>query len=247
MLFTSTQFFIFFPVVTALYFLLPHRFRWLLLLAASCVFYMAFIPKYILILFFTIIVDYIAEIKIESATGKKRTLYLVMSIAANIGVLAVFKYYNFFLGNLNGLAELIHWNYSLPLLNIILPLGLSFHTFQALAYTIEVYRGNYKAERHLGLYALYVMFYPQLVAGPIERPQHLLPQFREEHTFVYARVLSGLKLMLMGFFKKLVIADQAAFIVNSVYSHPGDYTGLPLIIVTVFFAFQIFCDFSGYT
>ncbi|HBV01189.1 MAG TPA: membrane-bound O-acyltransferase family protein [Candidatus Taylorbacteria bacterium] len=247
MLFTSTQFFIFFPVVTALYFLLPHRFRWLLLLTASSLFYMAFIPKYILILFFTIIVDYIAGIQIEAATGRKRKLYLILSLIANLGVLAIFKYYNFFLGNLNDFAQLIHWNYSLSLLNIILPLGLSFHTFQAMSYTIEVFRGNYRAERHFGIYALYVMFYPQLVAGPIERPQNLLPQFREEHAFVYSRVIDGLKLMLMGFFKKLVIADQAAFIVDSVYSHPGDYTGLPLIIATVFFAFQIFCDFSGYT
>jgi len=247
MLFTSTQFFIFFPVVTVIYFLLPHRYRWLHLLLASCFFYMVFIPKYILILFFTIIVDYIAGIKIEAATGRKRKLYLVVSLVANIGVLAIFKYYNFFLGNLNDLAELIRWNYSLPLLDIILPLGLSFHTFQAMSYTIEVYRGNYPAERHFGIYALYVMFYPQLVAGPIERPQNLLPQFREEHTFVYSRVTNGLKLMLMGFFKKLVIADQAAFVVNSIYSHSYDYVGLPLIIATVFFAFQIFCDFSGYT
>ncbi|HEY6900477.1 MAG TPA: MBOAT family protein, partial [Puia sp.] len=181
MLFNSLQFLVFFPVVTLIYFLLPHKWRWLHLLIASCIFYMYFIPIYILILIFTIIIDYYAGILIENATGKRRKWWLVMSLVANIGVLAVFKYYNFFIDNIN---QLIHDmggpTAPLPLLNIILPIGLSFHTFQAMSYTIEVYRGHHPAERHFGIYALYVMFYPQLVAGPIERPQNVLYQFHEK-------------------------------------------------------------------
>ncbi|MGZ8544327.1 MAG: MBOAT family O-acyltransferase, partial [Flavisolibacter sp.] len=209
MLFNSIEFLFFFPIVTILYFVLPHKWRWLHLLIASCVFYMAFIPIYLLILFFTIIIDYIAGIMIENATGRRRKNYLIMSIVANVGVLAVFKYYNFFIENIN---QLFHsWNITtsnVPYLDIILPIGLSFHTFQAMSYTIEVYRGKYKAEKHFGIYALYVMFYPQLVAGPIERPQNVLPQFHEKKFFNYDNVTDGLKLMMWGMFKKVVIADR---------------------------------------
>ncbi|CAG0995567.1 Peptidoglycan O-acetyltransferase [Anaerolineae bacterium] len=247
MLFNSFQFFLFFPLVTIAYFTLPHRYRWMLLLAASCCFYMAFIPVYILILFFTITVDYVAGIAIEDAQGTRRKTFLIASIAANVGVLAFFKYFNFLNANLAGLAAVLHWNYPMAMLDILLPIGLSFHTFQSLAYTIEVYRGKFKAERHLGIFALYVMFYPQLVAGPIERPQNLLPQFHTQHTFEYRRVTDGLKLMAWGFFKKLVIADRLAILVNQVYAHPGDYQGLALIVATIAFAFQIYCDFSGYS
>jgi len=248
MLFNSFHFLIFFPVVTLLYFLLPHRFRWLHLLIASCVFYMAFIPIYILILFFTIIIDYIAGIIIEGETGKRRRLFLIISIVANVGVLAFFKYFNFFTENVNGLLALLHiTTYPIPLLKIILPIGLSFHTFQAMSYTIEVYRGNQKAERHFGIYALYVMFYPQLTAGPIERPQNMLHQFHEEHKFDSQNLLNGLRLMLWGFFKKLVIADRLAQYVTIVYAFPGQFHYLNLVISTIFFGFQIYCDFSGYS
>jgi len=243
MLFNSFQFLLFFPIVTVIYFLLPYKFRWFHLLVASCVFYMAFVPVYILILFFTIAIDYIAGIMIEQAAGSRRKWFLVMSIVANVGVLAVFKYYNFFAVNLNQLASA----YSIPLLSLILPIGLSFHTFQAMSYTIEVYRGNQKAERHLGIYALYVMFYPQLVAGPIERPQNLLHQFYERHDFDYENCKEGLKLMLWGLFKKIVIADRLAIIVKTVYAHPQNFNGVSLTIATLFFTFQIYCDFSGYS
>lgn len=247
MLFNSFEFFIFFPVVTVFYFLIPHRFRWAWLLAASCYFYMAFIPAYILVLFFIILIDYFAGLYIEKSTGKKRKLFLLISIFGNIGLLAFFKYYGFTTENLNNLAQFLHWNYALPVLEIILPIGLSFHTFQALSYTIEVYRGRYQAEKHLGLYALYVMFYPQLVAGPIERPGHLLPQFREEHHFNYEQAVSGLRLMLWGLFKKMVIADRLAVFVDRVYSQPPEAgQGILLLLATVFFAFQIYADFSGY-
>ncbi len=247
MIFNSLQFFLFFPVVTGLYFLLPHRARWVLLLAASCVFYMAFVPKYILILFTTIVIDYFAGIFIEKAEGKKRKWYLIASLVSNVGFLAFFKYYGFTVENLNALANFIGWNYSLPLLNIILPVGLSFHTFQAMSYTIEVYRGQQKAERHFGIYALYVMFYPQLVAGPIERPQNLLHQFWEKHYVNFDRISSGLRLMLWGFFKKIVIADNAAAIVNRIFDYPNQFYGPALVVAIVLFAFQIYCDFSGYS
>ena len=247
MLFNSVEFIIFFPIVTLLYFLLPHRFRWLHLLAASCVFYMFFVPIYILILAFTIIIDYFAGILIENAHGKNRNFFLIMSLSANIGVLAFFKYYNFFAENLDQATRLLHIEYALPALSILLPVGLSFHTFQAMSYTIEVCRGNQKAERHFGIYALYVMFYPQLVAGPIERPQNLLPQFYERHDFDAERVSSGLKLMLWGFFKKIVVADNLAVYVDAVYNQPQAFDGINLIIATFFFAFQIYCDFSGYS
>jgi len=247
MLFNSPQFLIFFPIVTVLFFALPHRFRWALLLVASCIFYMAFIPIYILILFFTIIIDYIAGIFIEQNQGKRRRLFLIISIISNVGILAFFKYYNFFQANYAGLARFLHWNYGIPALSIILPIGLSFHTFQAMSYTIEVYRGNHRAERHLGIFALYVMFYPQLVAGPIERPQNMLHQFYKNQEFNYERVKNGLLLMAWGLFKKVVVADRLALFVNYVYRRPTDFQGVPLIIATVMFSFQIFCDFSGYS
>jgi alginate O-acetyltransferase complex protein AlgI len=244
MLFNSIEFLIFFPIVTLLFYFLPHRFRWFHLLLASCVFYMFFIPVYILILFFTIIVDYFAGILIENAKGSNRKFYLILSLIANIGVLAVFKYYNFFIGNFNMLAH----QDMLPLLNIILPIGLSFHTFQAMSYTIEVYKGNQKPERHFGIYALYVMFYPQLVAGPIERPQNLLSQFRTEHHFNADGFFDGMRLMLWGFFKKVVIADRIVSYVDAIYGHPSDYMNwLNCLLATFFFTIQIYCDFSAYS
>jgi D-alanyl-lipoteichoic acid acyltransferase DltB (MBOAT superfamily) len=208
---------------------------------------MSFIPVYILILGFTIIVDYFAGIYIENAAGKRRRLLLLLSLFANIGVLAVFKYYNFLNENLSFLVQGIGFTNPIPYLSIALPIGLSFHTFQAMSYTIEVYRGRYKAEKHFGIYALYVMFYPQLVAGPIERPQNLLHQFREKYDFNYERITSGLRLMMWGLFKKVVIADRLAIVVDTVYNNPLQYNSLSLIIATVFFSFQIFCDFSGYS
>ncbi len=247
MLFNSFHFVFFFLIVTSAYFILPHKYRWLLLLLSSCYFYMAFVPIYILILGFTIVVDYFAGIMIENAQGKKRKLYLVYSLIANIGVLCVFKYYNFINTNIGFLLKGFAIENPIPYLSILLPIGLSFHTFQAMSYTIEVYRGNQKAERHFGIYSLYVMFYPQLVAGPIERPQNLLYQFRQKYDFEYDRVVSGLKLMLWGIFKKLVIADRLAIYVNAVYNNSHHHSGLSLLVATIFFAFQIYCDFSGYS
>ena len=248
MLFNSVEFAIFFPLVTLLYFLLPHRFRWAFLLLASCVFYLAFIPVYIFILFFLITVDYFAALWIESAVSKKeKRRYLLVSITATCLILFIFKYFNFFNLNVHAIARFLDWNYPIPALTIILPIGLSFHTFQSLSYVIEVYRCRQRAEHNFGIYALYVMFYPQLVAGPIERPYNLLHQFYEHHRFDYRRVTNGLKLMTWGLFKKVVIADRLALFVNTAYGNPAEYHGAAFITATIFFAFQIYCDFSGYS
>lgn len=247
MLFNSLEFLIFFPTVTALYFLLPHGYRWSMLLLASCIFYMWFIPAYILILFFTITIDYAAAIYIEDATGRRRRTYLVVSILSTCAALFVFKYYDFFNANFAAMAAFLGLKYPLPALELILPIGLSFHTFQSLSYVIEVYRGRQRAERHFGLYALYVMFFPQLVAGPIERPQNLLHQFRIQHRFEYQRAVNGLKLMAWGLFKKVVVADRVAAVVTAVYGTPEGFSGLPLLLATLLFAVQIYCDFSGYS
>ena len=247
MLFNSIQFAIFLPVVVAMYFLSPQRRRVGLLLAASCVFYMAFIPAYILILFVTILIDYVAGIYIEKVEGPKKRALLLLSIVSTCVVLFVFKYLIFFVSSFEGLAGLFGFHVPHFVIKIILPIGLSFHTFQSLSYVIEVYRGNQRAERDFVVYATYVMFFPQLVAGPIERPQNLLHQFRERHEFDYANVTAGLKRMAWGFFKKLVVADRLALYVNDVYAAPRSYNGLQLTIATLFFAYQIYCDFSGYS
>lgn len=248
MLFNSLQFAIFFPVITILYFLLPHKHRWWLLLGASAYFYMTFVPYYILILGVTIVVDYFAGILIEEAqSSQKKKIYLTLSLIANIGFLAFFKYFNFLNSNITELAGFLGWNYSIENLKIILPIGLSFHTFQAMSYTIEVFREHQKTERHFGVYALYVLFYPQLVAGPIERPQNMLHQFHEKHIFDYQRVANGLKLMTWGLFKKVVIADRLAGLVGASYAVPSAYSGPELALATIYFAIQIFCDFSGYS
>lgn len=248
MLFNSIEFAIFFPIAVAVYFLLAQRWRVHWLLAASCVFYMAFIPVYVLILVVTILIDYVAGIYLERVQDpvKKKAL-LWISILSTCTVLFIFKYFDFFTGSFVGLAGLVGWHLPRPLIAIILPIGLSFHTFQSLSYVVEVYRGHQKAEHNFVVYATYVMFFPQLVAGPIERPQNLLHQFWESHSFDYVRVTSGLKRMAWGFFKKIVVADRLALYVNDVYGAPRHFNGLQLTLATFFFAYQIYCDFSGYS
>lgn len=248
MLFNSVDFLWFFIIVTTLYFTIPFRFRWGILLVASCYFYMFFKPEYILILFGTIIVDYFAGILIEQeANPRRKKNYLAISLLANIGVLAIFKYYNFINDNITGIYTLWGGTNPIPALTMLLPIGLSFHTFQAMSYTIEVYRGNQRAERHFGIYALYVMFYPQLVAGPIERPQNVLHQFHEEKFFNYDNALWGLNLIAWGLFKKVVIADRVAVYVNEVYGHLDQANSLSVLLAMIFFSVQIYCDFSGYS
>lgn len=247
MLFNSLEFAVFFPLAVAGYFVLPQQWRVLWLLVASCIFYMAFIPAYILILFITILIDYVAGIYIEKSEGSPKRLLLWVSILSTCTVLLVFKYLAFATNSIVTGANWLGWNLQHPVVSIILPIGLSFHTFQSLSYVIEVYRGKQVAERNFVIYATYVMFFPQLVAGPIERPQNLLHQFREKHAFDYAGVTEGLRRMAWGFFKKLVVADRLALYVNDVYTSPRNCNGLQLTIATVFFAYQIYCDFSGYS
>jgi D-alanyl-lipoteichoic acid acyltransferase DltB (MBOAT superfamily) len=247
-LFNSFSFVAFFGVVTLLFFVLPHSLRWLMLLLASCYFYMSFVPIYILILVVTIIVDYGAGIWIEGTSNpSKKKIFLTLSIVSVCAMLFAFKYFNFFNANVAALAKALDWNYPIEALRIALPIGLSFHTFQSLSYVIEVYRGRQKAEHHFGIYALYVMYFPQLVAGPIERPQNLLHQFRERKYFDISRLQNGLSLALWGLFKKVVVADSLAIYVDTIYNNSSHHNGTTLLVATYCFAFQIYCDFSGYS
>lgn len=248
MSFNSIQFFLFFAIFLSIFFFLSARAQRLFLLCASCVFYMAFIPEYILILFAMILVDFFAGICLANTVNKiYRRIVLGTSVLATCVILGVFKYFDFFEANVAAIASFFGVNYARTFLSFALPIGLSFHTFQSLSYVIEVYKNKQKAERNILKYALYVMFFPQLVAGPIERPQNLLHQFSERKLFDYGRVTSGLRLMAWGFFKKIVIADQLSLIVDEVFKTPTAFHGIPLIVASVFFAVQIYCDFSGYS
>lgn len=248
MLFNSIHFLIFFPLVVILYFSLKHKHRWILLLLASYYFYMSWKAEYIILIIFSTLVDYFVALAIAKEENRAtKKLLLLISILINIGLLFAFKYFNFISDSLRIILSNFSIQFSPPILKILLPVGISFYTFQTLGYTIDVYRNKIKPEKHLGIFALYVSFFPQLVAGPIERAKNLLPQFFKKYYFDYFRIADGLKLMLWGFFKKIVIADNLAIYVNLVYNEPHLYTGLPLIIATIFFAFQIYCDFSGYS
>lgn len=247
MTFVSIAFIVFFICITATYYLCPPRFRWALLLLGSCYFYSVFVPKYIFILFFIILVDFIFALWMERTEGGMKRGLFITSLVVTTGVLFVFKYFNFFNENIGALARLLDWNYSVEALSLILPLGLSFHTFQSLSYLIEVYRGTYPAERHLGIYALYIMFFPQLVAGPIERPAHLIPQFKKVVLFQKENLFSGIRLMAWGFFKKIVIADRLALSVTYIYANIGAVSGPSILFAMFAFAFQLYADFSGYT
>lgn len=244
MLFNSFDFLVFFAIFFPLFYFLPGTYRKILLFAASCVFYMWFIPYYIFILFITILIDYFAALKMQdSHSQQKRKTLLLAGIINTCLVLFFFKYYNFFIDTFNflGLARLPHWE-------IILPVGLSFHVFQSLSYVVEVYRGNIKAERNLLNYANYVMMFPQLVAGPIERAQNLLPQLRTcNQQISYQDFLTGFTRFCWGLFKKLVVADAAGVFTDNVYGNAAGQPGGMLILATVFFAIQIYSDFSGYS
>lgn len=219
----------------------------MLLLAASYYFYLSWSAKYFPLLLLSTYVDYWAGLKMgglsEQAPRKK---YLYASLFINLGMLFAFKYFNLFNDAFANLASAIGIPYDIPALNLLLPIGISFYTFQTLSYSIDVYRGRRAPERHLGYFALYVSFFPQLIAGPIERSDDLIPQLQSPPDFDYDRVVEGCRRMAWGFFKKLVIADRLALLVNWVYDNPHDYSSLPLLIATYAFAFQIYCDFAGY-
>jgi len=248
MLFNSIEFIIFFPIVVAAYFIMAPKYRWILLLLASYYFYMCWDYKYIVLIMFSTIVDYCAGILMyRTDKVRLRKLLLSASLTTNLGLLFFFKYFNFFGDTVNFFLDRFNIFADVPAYDLLLPVGISFYTFQTLSYTIDIYRKKQKPEYHFGRFALFVSFFPQLVAGPIERSVNLIPQFREEHKFEYVRVREGILLMVWGFFKKVVIADRLAEYVNLVYNHPTEYGGLQNVIATFFFSFQIYCDFSGYS
>lgn len=248
MLFNSLHFAIFFPVVVVAYFACPYRYRWALLLLASYYFYMAWVPAYLLLIITSTLVDYVAaQMMGRTESLRKRRKYLYLSLGANLGLLFFFKYFNFFNDSMQALFEYLSLPYHMPESHFLLPVGISFYTFQTLGYSIDVYRGRVKPERHPGIFALYVAFFPQLVAGPIERAGNLLPQLRKRFDFDYVRVTNGLKLMAWGFFKKLVIADRVSVLVDYVFADPQGHQGPALALAAVLFAWQVYCDFSGYS
>ena len=248
MLFNSLHFLVFFPVVLGLYFGLPARWRGPLLLAASYYFYLSWKPVYGLLLAATTLLDYLSGVRMgRLATKRQRRPWLYLSLASNLGTLFIFKYFNFFWGAAGELATVLHLPFVAPALALALPVGVSFYTFQSVGYVVDVYQGRLPAETNLGRFALFVAFFPQLVAGPIERGAQMLPQFRRAHGFDYGRVASGLRLMAWGMFKKVVIADRLAQMVTPIFDHPRQYQGLPLLLAVAGFTLQIYTDFSGYT
>lgn len=248
MLFNSLHFLLFLPIVVGLYYLLPFKFRWVLILFASCYFYMAFVPKYILVLFLIIIIDYLSGLTIEQISDKKlKRFYLIISLLSNIGLLAFFKYFNFLNENAVTVFHLFGKEFHPINLNILLPIGLSFHTFQSMSYTIEVYRGTQKAERHLGYFANYVLFFPQMVAGPIEKYETLGNELKKNVTPFYENFSTGFRLILFGLFVKMTIADNLAPVVNAIYADPAAFHSIEIILGLIFFSFQIYADFYGYS
>lgn len=247
MLYNSVAFAVFLPIVFLIYWAIPHKFRWVLLLVASYYFYMSWDPKYVFLILMTTAISYFAAIGLEKAGSRKKKWIMTIAAVVCLGVLFFFKYFNFFSQSVIGFLNLFSLKLSPLTLKVILPVGISFYTFQTLSYVIDVYRGNVKAEHHFGYYAAFISFFPQLVAGPIERVNSLLPQIKAEHKFDYEKASYGIKMMIWGYFKKLVIADTLSQYVSVVYDNPRQYQGFSLVIATLFFAFQIYCDFSGYS
>lgn len=260
MLFNSIDFLIFFPVVIMIFFIIPRKLRCIWLLAASYYFYMSWNPKYAILIASSTLVTYLSGIGISAVTKKasydneRKQLYKKIIVAAslifNLGILFVFKYAGFFLENIYSVMNLLGFQITEHRLDLLLPVGISFYTFQALSYTIDVYREKVDAERNIIKYALFVSFFPQLVAGPIERTSNLLTQIRKietESRFDFENVRSGLLLMFWGLFQKLVIADRAALLVNTVYDNYTAYGFLSITAASIAFAFQVYCDFDGYT
>lgn len=248
MLFNSYQYLIFLPVVVGLYFLFPHVVRNSWLLAVSYLFYMAWEPIYaILILGSTVIAYTVAILLTTVLSPQKRILLLLVSIISNLGVLIVFKYLGFFTRSIEIFGKLLGHTLHLPSLDLLLPIGISFYTFQTLSYSVDVYRKKVECEFNFINFALYVSFFPQLVAGPIERTGNLLPQFLEKHLYDSERIANGVKLIFWGLFKKMVIADRLALAVNAVYNQPNNAEGPAIVLATILFSYQIYCDFSGYS
>ena len=248
MSFTSIDFAIFLPVVFLLYWAIPAAYRWILILAASYYFYMSWNAKCLVLIVSVTFVSWICALAMEkTADRRQKKLCLAGALAVSLGLLFVFKYLNFFMETLGLVSNTLRLPFHPATFKILLPVGISFYTFQSLSYVIDVYRGEAKAEHHFGKYAAFVAFFPQLVAGPIERTKALLPQIRERHVFSYEMASYGMKRMAWGYFKKLVIADTMAFYVDQVYNQLPSFRGFALVLATFFFAVQIYCDFSGYS
>ena len=253
MVFNSFAFLLFFPIVFLLYKVIPLKWRWVMLLIVSYYFYMSWQADLLYLILFTTAVSYVCAIMIEkSETKAAKKAYMLTAVLVSLSVLFFFKYFNFLASNVVLLFDLIGIPANEVTLNLILPVGISFYTFQTLSYVIDVYRGTLPAERHFGYYALYVSFFPQLVAGPIERPENLLPQLKTKNPFNGAEAAMGLKMMMVGFFKKIAVADQVSVYVNAVFNNvqTGSHelvNGFSIALASALFAFQIYCDFSGYT
>lgn len=248
MLFNSLQFVIFLPIVFIIYWAISDKYRWMLLLIASYYFYMSWNPKYVVLIFTTTFVSYMAGILLEKFENIKiKKLILLITLMVCLGNLFFYKYFNFVSESVADVLGIFSIKLNPLTLNVLLPVGISFYTFQTLSYVIDIYKGVVKAERHFGIYATFISFFPQLVAGPIERTSNLLSQIKSKKVFDYDQATYGLKLMAWGYFKKLVIADNLSQYVSKVYDAPQSYTGFTLVLATVFFTLQIYCDFSGYS
>lgn len=248
MLFNSFHFGLFLPVVFVLYWCMPHQFRWGILLLSSYYFYMSWNIKYVFLILLTTVISYGTALFLERTKNRQtQKLLLALALITNIGILFFFKYFNFFFTNVVTLLEQLAIPVHPATLNLLLPVGISFYTFQTLSYVIDVYHGNITAEKHFGIYATFISFFPQLVAGPIERTENLLPQIKKQHVFDYEQAVYGLRLMVWGYYKKIAIADNLAIHVDKIYNDPVSFSGFALILATILFSIQIYCDFSGYS
>ena len=248
MLFNSMAFLIFLPIVFLLYWALPHKYRWILILVASYYFNMRWHAKYFVLILFTTFASYLAALLIEKTQNKpQQKIILTATLLICFGILFFFKYFNFASNSVTNFLNIFALELHPITLNLILPVGISFYTFQTLSYVIDVYRGETKAEHHFGIYAAFISFFPQLVAGPIERSSNLLPQIKKEHHFNYDKSVYGMKIMLWGYFKKIVVADLLASYVDAAFGPQKAQTGFMWILAILFFTIQIYCDFSGYS
>lgn len=248
MSFNSIHFMCFFPVVVLIYFLIPQKVKYIWLLISSYYFYMSWNPRYAILIAVSTIVTYLSGILIDKAEkyGAKK-IWVALSFVINLAILFYFKYFDFFIDNLNRVITKFGVTAVTKPFDVLLPVGISFYTFQALSYTMDVYRGELKPEKNILKYALFVSFFPQLVAGPIERSKNLIHQISEEHKFDSNRVRHGLLLMLWGFFMKLILADRLSVIVDEIFNNYERYGGYHVILAVVFFGFQIYCDFGSYS
>ena len=249
MLFNSLEFILFFPIVCLVYYLLPGiKGRTIFLLLASYYFYMCWEPVYALLLLTSTSITYISALCMDRfRSRRRRKISLFSGIFINLGILFFYKYYEFAGSLITDFFSLLNIGIDIPRWNVLLPVGISFYIFQAVGYAVDVYRGTIKAEKNFVVYALFISFFPQLVAGPIERAKNMLPQFREKHKFSYENFDAGLRLMIWGFFMKLCVADRVSTYVDAVYNNYMEHSGVSLLLATFFFTFQIYCDFAGYS